>query len=48
METLKTKIDQLEQAANMMNQYAQQQQSNNNANSSSHDDVVDADYTEKH
>ena len=48
METLKTKIDQLEQAASMMNQYAQQQQANNNANSSSNDDVVDADYTEKH
>ena len=47
METLKTKIDQLEQAASMMNQYAQQQQANNNANSSSNDDVVDADYTEK-
>lgn len=46
METLKTKIDQLEQAASMMNQYAQQQ-ANNNANSSSNDDVVDADYTEK-
>lgn len=50
METLKTKIDQLEQAASMMNQYAQQQNANgNNSNTSNaNDDVVDADYTEKH
>ena len=47
METLKTKIDQLEQAANMMNQYAQQQAANNQNSGSSNDDVVDADYTEK-
>ena len=47
METLKTKIDQLEQAASMMNQYAQQQQANNQKSGSSNDDVVDADYTEK-
>ena len=48
LETLKTKIDQLEQAANMMNQYAQQQAANNQNNGSANDDVVDADYTEKH
>ena len=47
METLKTQIDQLEQAANMMNQYAQQQAANNQNSGSSNDDVVDADYTEK-
>ena len=47
METLKTKIDQLEQAASMMNQYAQQQAANNQNSGSSNDDVVDADYTEK-
>jgi len=48
-ETLKTKIDQLEQAANMMNQYAQQQQNANpNPQNNGNDDVVDADFTEKH
>lgn len=53
METLKTKMEALEQAANTMAQQMYQQQgaqadpSANNTSSSSNDDVVDADFKEK-
>lgn len=53
MDTLKTKMEALEQAANTMAQQMYQQQgaqadpSANNTSSSSNDDVVDADFKEK-
>ena len=57
-ETLKSKIDQLEQAAAMMSQYAAQQNNaapnagataseNTTTNEAKPDDVVDVDYSEK-
>ena len=45
IETLKTRIGELEQAAQQMYQYQQQQASNNT--SSNPDDPIDADYSEK-
>ncbi len=50
IETLKSKMSQLEQAAAMAQQYQANQQGNtqgNNTQANSNDDVVDADFTEK-
>ena len=48
IETLKTKINELEQAAQAMNQYANSAASSNQTNETKNDDnVVDANFTEK-